>query len=562
MSAAEIRSIELDAQRDTLQTQYRLKCRLLQARTRGRALVVYANQATAANEIIAQFMSGKVWVVLVAPPGAGKTGVILEVLRQLGGHANEEHQIHIRDMLVITGMSDTEWTKTMRDGMLDAFEPAIHHRGMLRRKVGMDSMRDGIIVTDECHVAAQANQTIDKKLVEAGLKDIETLRRRNMRMLDVSATPEGVLHDLSRWREHTAVVVLQPDENYQGFQKMINEGRLLNASDYDLKNYEAAKALLKAFQDRWQDSPTKKYFPARVYSPVERANLMDAGRELGGWNFENHDSVDRVEDIDARMENAPTNHTMFFVKGFWRASKRLVRKHVGGSYEAPTTRPDDTAKSQGLTARFCSTFEWKEDNGREIPVAMRPLHFDDVESIKRYLAWWAHDCNYEEVAYRAPRMRSDGEGTVTHPKTKARPEDIAGVEYDKDSAAGKAVPVIDPKQVPIIIHATEAEYKTIVKKREWDLSSIIPIIKKYNPKIVETLLSIAKSGGRDQIYQPNPESTGYEHCIVRSVKAHSLNKRYHHVGNIKDKTKDTFQIYLDSVEHRIIINIYRGANPN
>ena len=423
----EIRNAELDAQRDTLATQYRLKRRILEVKCPGMS-VVYPNQQVAANEIIANFMAGKVWVVLIAPPGAGKTGVMLEVLRQLGGHIDPQHQIHINDMLVITGMSDTDWAKTMKDGMLDAFAPTIHHRAMLRRKGGLDTLTNGIIVTDECHVACMADQTIDKKLKEANLKDIDILRRRNMRMLDVSATPEGVLHDLQRWREHTAVVVLQPDEKYQGFQKMRDEGRLLNAGDYDLEDYERAKALLRVFQDRYRHSPTKKYFPFRIYSDKARSNVVDACRELG-WDFESHDSVNRVEDIDAVMEKPPTRHKVFFVKGFWRASKRLVRKHVGGSYEAPTIRPDDTAKSQGLTARFCSTFVWE---GEQTNVGLRPLHFDDIESIDRYLEWTRAGYDYKEAAYKAPRLRSDGEGVVKHPNTKARPEGFKGVECDED----------------------------------------------------------------------------------------------------------------------------------
>lgn len=418
MSAAEIRKLELEDQRDTIHQQYKFKCKMLELRRKG-SKVVYVNQAEAANEIINHFMSGKSWVVLVAQPGVGKTGTILEVLRQFGQHDSPEWQAHINDMLLLTGMSDTEWTRTVADGTLPIFEKIIHHRAMLRRDArnapAMSKMSNGLVITDECHVAAGEKQTISTALKSAGLGTIPALRERNMRMLDVSATPEGVLHDVMKWREHTAVVVLQPDPKYKGFQSMKNDGRLLSSKDFDLEKQEDALRLIKLFDDRYKDSPTKKYFAFRVSSDTARGNIRNACLRLG-WDHENHDSKDRVEDIDAVMETAPPKHKLFFVKGFWRASKRIVRQHVGGSYEAPTIRADDTSKSQGLTARFCSTFDWE---GEQVNVGLRPLHFDDIDSINRYLDWTVKGYDYTQAAYMAPRLRSDGKGYVNHPRTKA-----------------------------------------------------------------------------------------------------------------------------------------------
>ena len=445
MSAEQIHAIQLENQRETLQMQYRQKLRLKQAERAG-AQLVYMNQAEAATEIVRQFIERKkLWIVLVAPPGAGKTGVILEVLRLLGQHSDAKYQIHIKNMLVITGMSDNDWTKTMKDGMLEALHSTIHHRGELRRMENLETMRDGILVTDECHVACQVDQTIDKKLKNAGLKNIDTLKRRNMQMLDVSATPEGVLYDLRRWKEHAEVVVLKPDEKYKGFQSMLDEGRLLSAKDFDLDKPEDAEKLIKLFDDRYKDSLTKKYFAFRLgQSATARDNIRDACKKFGWAEPENHDSKDRVENIDAQMENAPLKHKVFFVKGFWRASKRLVRQHVGGTLEAPTARSDDTSKSQGLTARFCNTFDWE---GEQTNVALRPLHFDDLDSINRYLAWWAAGVDYTQAAYSAPRMRSDGSGAVSAPKSKVHPDTVHGVEaVEEDPAPAAPAPATPPRQ--------------------------------------------------------------------------------------------------------------------
>jgi hypothetical protein len=341
-------------------------------------------------------------------------------------------------MLVITGMSDNDWTKTMKEGMLDALHPTIHHRGELRSMDTLESMRNGIIITDECHVACQIDQTIDKKLNSAGLKSIETLKRRNMRMLDVSATPESVLHDLTRWKEYTEIVVLKPDIKYKGFQSMIDESRLRNAKDFDLDKLEDAERLIKIFDDRYKASKTKKYFAFRLgQSSTARDNIRDACKKFGWEDPVNHDSQERVQNIDAQMGTAPPKHTVFFVKGFWRASKRLVRQHAGGTYEAPTIRPDDTSKSQGLTARFCSTFDWE---GEQQTVDLRPLHFDDLDSIRRYQGWWRAGTDYTQAAYSAPRMRSNGKGKVNAPMSKVHHEGIEGVDVIEEVPKAPSAP--------------------------------------------------------------------------------------------------------------------------
>jgi hypothetical protein len=441
MSDAEIHIAELENQRDMLLMQYRHKLKIMAIKRQG-ARLVYANQEDAAQAIIAQFLAGKRWVVLVAPPGAGKTGVILEVLRILGQHPNQEIQCHIDDMIVITGMSDTDWTNTMKDGMLPALEKCVYHRGELK-SVDLGIMRNGIIVTDECHVACKTGQTIDKMLSGAGLKNIDTLKRRNMRMLDVSATPESVLHDLLKWRTDTAVVMLAPDEKYRGFQTMKDEGRLYSAKEFDLEKYEDVMKLLKIFHARYERCSSKKYFAFRLHSETARQNVREACAALGWDKPEGHDSTNRVDDIDEVMEKAPTKHKIFFVKGLWRASKRLVRMHVGGTVESNTLRSDDTAKSQGLTARFCSTFEWE---GEQEDVNLRPLHFDDLESLDRYINWHNNGCDYNEAAYRAPRMNSDGHGRVRAPKSKADPAGIVGVEAVDEDPVPVARAVTPPRQ--------------------------------------------------------------------------------------------------------------------
>ena len=66
-----IREVELENQRERLTYESLHKLRIIQA-TRGKnAQLVYENQVEAANEIVSHFLSGIVWVLLVAQPSVG-----------------------------------------------------------------------------------------------------------------------------------------------------------------------------------------------------------------------------------------------------------------------------------------------------------------------------------------------------------------------------------------------------------------------------------------------------------------------------------------------------------
>jgi hypothetical protein len=118
----------------------------------------------------------------------------------------------------------------------------------------------------------------------------------------------------------------------------------------------------------------------------------------------------------------------------------------------------------------------------------------------------------------------------------------------------------DPKTVPIVITITSDEYKTIKRNgKEWDYSIIRSIIQKYKSDIMLELERIENSGGKDQIVEPNVETTTYSVYITDFINASNSKKKHRHNGNIKDNKKDTFQVFLDKVNYKIIVTIYYGS---
>jgi hypothetical protein len=266
-------------------------------------------------------------------------------------------------------------------------------------------------------------------LGEAGILDITTLVDRGVKMLPISATPEAVAEDLKRWGNLAARVILEPGPDYKGFQVMMAEKRI--RSPPDISTYEKALEFLRFLQTRYEKT-TKKYFPMRITSAVIRSHIERAAATLKWAVPIIHDSAPRVADIDEMMRKAPTEHSIIFIKNFWRASKRLEFVHVGASYESSTKgRRNTSVTAQALTARFCNNYKY---SGDQVNINFRPLHFCDVGAINQYIAWVENGYDYRKAAYTSTKLTSRGDGRKPKSKpSKVHEENVTGL--DKDDAS-------------------------------------------------------------------------------------------------------------------------------
>ena len=387
----------LRQQRERIQLEYQHQVENAEAQGKK---IVYNNQKEAAMECIRHFQNGKLLVLLIAQPGTGKTGTLLEIFKQIATHIDDELCVDSKNIYTISGMNDTDWADQLREKMIDSFKPNIYHRGVLKKRGDeISKIRNGLIASDECHIASGKNMTVSKVIKSSGLMDYRVAMERNVKLLEISATPDAIAWDIKSWGEKAAVVKVKPGPSYKGFDVMISENRIRKAPSFS--KYSDVQAWVKMFDDRYKNVG-KKYFPVRVKNHDAMGFIRTAIVEFG-WSEMSHDSNTRVDDIDKLMERAPEKHTIIFIKEFWRASKRLVRLHVGGSYECiPKTRNVSTA-SQSLIGRFCDNFEYEGD---EINPELRPIHFGDRESIESYINWFNNDCDFSKANYKSTNIKS------------------------------------------------------------------------------------------------------------------------------------------------------------
>ena len=348
-----MREEQLRRQRRDLQNQYEDK--EFDAKRKLKKYI-YDNQKEAAFECIHHFMTGKTLVILIAQPGTGKTGTLTEIFYRLATNPDDELCVNSSNMHIIYGMNDKDWRDQVQQNMLTSFQTNIYHRGVLGKKTReIEEIRNGIIACDECHIASGGGMTVSDLMKESGLTSVTVAKERQVRLLDISATPESVSWDIAKWGDNAAIVKLNTGSMYKGFGVMLEEKRILQAKSFEDK--ESVNEWFQFFEKRYS-TVQKKYFPLRLSGkskPEVIENLHEACIEFG-WEMIRHDSSNRQYEIDEIMKTPPSNHTIILIKGFWRAAKRLERKHVGGTYEMVINTQNVSSTAQGLAGRFCDNY--------------------------------------------------------------------------------------------------------------------------------------------------------------------------------------------------------------
>jgi hypothetical protein len=388
--------------------------------------LVYPNQKEAVFEILNHYFNGKHAVAVCAQPGVGKTGVALELGYRVATHPDDNIIVETNNIHTHCGMNDVEWKEQYEQNMLQSLRSNIAHRSIIKKSSRkLHDLQNGLIITDECHIASGMGMTQSNVLKEAGLLNIDNLANKNNKLCYISATPEGILEDIKKWGDKSAIVYLKPGPIYKGFQIMIDEQRIRDApklnTEVDVANF------LNIFETRYAEH-SKRFFPMRgLHTDV--INFIYTVSIRMGWDIIHHDSGDTIHNVDDLMSMSPDKHTIILIKEYWRASKRLIRTHIGGTYEKSPKKRNTGVTSQGLTARHCDNYEYE---GEWLNPDLRPLHFCDLTAIEEYLEWINNGCNYAGVTYTSANIKSKN-GIVKSRESLLHKTNVTGLDETDDN---------------------------------------------------------------------------------------------------------------------------------
>ena len=530
------------------------RLRFLEGDDKATAEYIFPNQIEDANAIVDKFYKNNRRVISVQKKTkVGADGLMIEIARLLATHIDDKFVVNPANVRILTAMNNVMWQNDMIEKAPSCFKYKIFHHGQLS-KAQLKNMKDSLIIIDEADTGDKEFQVLHNILQESGILDVKHMIENNNRFVIISATLIKQLYQLYPWGELHELFTMTIPALYFGHKDFLEKG--IVKEFYALNTKENA--------EKWVQEDILNHYgnDYRVHLVRVTAKIVDVVQNAcirKGVAFRNHTSTDRLsqDEITEFFKEPLTQHIVLGVKGFFRRANLIPNRwklRIGATHELYTKVVDNNVQIQGLTGRMTGYWRDTIEAGHKTGP-----HRTSIKAIEEYEKTYEDPFgsnSYQTAGFKKKKGKVSADPTMLSPKhiKNLEPDDLPVLEDPND-----------PATVPIVFSITYAEYASIKRSEKgvaWDYATITPLIQKYKPDIVSELERIEKSGGKDQIVEPDIEARTYAVYITDFVNASVNTKKHKHVGNIKDKSKDTFQIYLDKVEYRIIISIQYGSKTN
>jgi len=351
-------------------------------------LKIYLNQQSAARETVETFLDRQVICVLtIAHTQSGKTGYLTSFINQF----LQYNTIDVDHIFIITGHSSKEWVKQTKTRVPRSLEKQVYHRNSLEKFTkDISGKTNCLVLIDEVHVASNSKQSICHALEKSNLLSLDELLCRDIKFVEVSATPDAVFSDCSSWGKHSRIQLMDPGVNYTSCIDLMNQGRVFSSKKLcdtskkkklvkkkeNIKNIENAFLEIKNVLSSFDSS---LYHLIRV--PVGRHHQKVIN------NFQKYfDDVDYTIIkynketkivLNELLSIKPKKHTFIILKEMLRCAVTVEKKYLGILYERYSKTPIDSTIIQGLLGRA---------TGYNIPRQL--VVFTNIHSISKYKSLW------------------------------------------------------------------------------------------------------------------------------------------------------------------------------
>lgn len=340
----------------------------------------YINQQKCAEEILNSFIIPYIIAVFVfALTQSGKTGVLLALIKLWCESQEGKLLLPRENIYIITGLSSTDWLSQTKSRFPECMEKNIFHRGQLKKfKKHIQNKKNCLILIDEPQIAAKSGQTISKTFKELGWMNTAYLLKNDIKIVEVTATPDGVGIDVAdQWpNTNYNIIKMEPGDGYTSIFTLYKSGRvkqyedLVNCTDKknEIYNDETSYKNINVLKLAIDNFPEPRYHFIRVNTRCAgktKENLQkimdpneydykdyDSKIKKSDWNVGPSDeSNDRVNINNDLLEIKPEKHTLILVKEMLRCAHTLKKEHIGVMYERAVKQDNDSAQIQGLPGR-------------------------------------------------------------------------------------------------------------------------------------------------------------------------------------------------------------------
>jgi hypothetical protein len=402
--------------------------------------VIHENQETIALQVVTAFSDSKIInTMVVSKTQSGKTGSMCATIKQY--LEVETNLISIENIYIITGLSSCEWKEQTKERLPTSVQSRVFHRCDLPNTF-VDEIRhkkNVLIIMDEIQVAAKKGQTIYKSFEAAGLLDKQRLYENDIKILEYTATPDGTIYDLMKWKDASAKILAKVGDGYVSSFDLLQQGRVKQYKDlcgYDKTTGNIDQAVLNNIRDIKTDIDSyaePKYHLIRTKNGAYQEMTLENFKTVFGtanYTYIKYDGESEIEDINKTLRTSPNKHTIIFIKEMLRCAKTLTKQFLGVSYERYAVNPDDAAIIQGLVGRNTGY----DDNSVSIC-------YTNIDSIKRYEKLWISDFEDTSVKWNSKTTKFIN-GILHARNTFNDPEEYDGFSVDSDGSEYSRQPTV------------------------------------------------------------------------------------------------------------------------
>ena len=341
---------------------------------------IFPNQMVDANNIVGMFYgNGRRVVSIQKKTKVGADGLMIELAKLLTTHPDDEFVVNPANVRIITGMSNAGWEKDMIDKAPSCFKDKIFHHGKLSRS-DLTNLKNALIIIDEIDSGDKEDQVLHTTLKEAGVLDVDYMKKNNIRFVFISATMIKEYYDLYRWGELHELYKMTIPDSYIGHKDFLEMGIIQEF--YSLKTKEAAEKWVK--EDIIDNYGTDyRVHIVRIYgkSGVE---IIEKACIRNGVIFRNHTSTDRLgeDEIKEFFKEPLTRHIVLGVKGFFRRANLIPncwKLRIGATHELYTKVVDNNVQIQGLPGRMTGYWRHIIESGHKTGP-----HRTSIKAIQQY----------------------------------------------------------------------------------------------------------------------------------------------------------------------------------
>jgi len=345
---------------------------------------IFPHQTKVAKDIVSGYNGGNlVHSIVVSPTQSGKTGIIFETVR----YFIQDTNIPIKNIYIITGHSSVEWKKQTKERLPKKLQARVFHRSDLNSDFYSDIERkkNVLIILDEIQIASAKDQTIHKVFDALNFMNLETLLKRDVKFIEITATPNGCIYDLMKWGpEFSRKIIVEPPEPYTSCFKLLDTGRVKQYADLCddivvdkkiVKAIDNVKELKNTIDDFYGDD--YRFHFIRTKAAESQDKTKNNFKQVFGDDVKiiEFDMENKESDINNIVADKPDQHIFVFIKEKLRCAKTIENKKIVGVYyeRYTNTLPDDDVMIQGMLGRATGY----NDNGDSII-------YTNISSIEKY----------------------------------------------------------------------------------------------------------------------------------------------------------------------------------